>query len=258
MGRILHHRTGGTCRLSLSRCSANIGRVCQNGGMFVKSQATLENFGTLPSSAEVSPANPFQKPGNAVERATPVISGLKCYESSGICGPLGYLVRTLLTSQIWNSTRRYLTWKIRVTKSNHSIFQLVASMPGTRGNGSSLLPTPDTMPKAPNKNCNRKYPKNLLQAAQDRYIPSLLPTPSALNGHNCGTFQEWGGAWNTIRGTALASGKVNPMWEEWLMGFPRDWTNLDDKTVATLSEMPSSRSKSIRSSKRLQTLKKEI
>jgi len=80
-------------------------------------------------------------------------------------------------------------------------------------------------------------------------------TPSALNGHNCGTFQEWGGAWNKLRGSPLASGKVNPVWEEWLMGFPKDWTNLDDKAVATLSETQSSRSKSTRSSKRLQTAK---
>jgi hypothetical protein len=186
---------------------------------------------------------------------------------------------------------RLLTWKTQVTKSGHLIFRLSASVHGIKGNGVSLLPTPDTMPEAPNKSCNRKYPKNLLQAAQDQYHPlelfptprakecgayaypggnhdkkvltltgvvTLFPTPSALNGHNCGTFQEWGGAWNKLRGLPIASSKVNPLWEEWLMGFPRDWTNLDDKTVATLSEMPSSRSKSTRSSKRLQILKTEI
>jgi hypothetical protein len=25
---------------------------------------------------------------------------------------------------------------------------------------------------------------------------------------------------------SLTSGQLNPMWVEWLMGFPRDWTNL--------------------------------
>lgn len=193
----------------------------------------------------------------AKEEMMTVSSGRKCCGSSKSCSPLGSLERMLLTSSAWNSTRRFLTWKVRVTTRQHLIYQLVASMPGIRGNGYSLLPTPDTMPEAPNKSCNRKYPKNLLQAAKDHYTPRLLPTPSALNGHNCGTFQEWGGAGNTIRGTDLASGKVNPTWEEWLMGFPKDWTNLDDSAVVMLLEMPSCRSKSTRSSKRLQTLKGE-
>ena len=219
------------------------------------SQETLAGYIIQPCYLGDSLANLSQKPENVGERQTPVISGRKCSELLMISGPLGCLVRTLLTSQTWRSTRRYLTWKVRDTEYQYSIFQLVASMPGTRGNGSSLLPTPDTLPEAPNKNCNRKYPKNLLQAARDRYIPALLPTPSALNGHNCGTFQEWGGAWNKLRGSTLASGKVNPVWEEWLMGFPVDWTNLDDSSVATLSEMPLSRSKSTRSSKQSRKLK---
>ena len=207
-----------------------------------------------PSSVEDSPANHSVLAENAEEETMPVSSGRKCCESSESCSRLGCLEKMLLTSSAWNSTMRLLTWKTQVTKSGHLIFRLSASAPGTKGNGVSLLPTPDTMPEAPNKNCNRKYPKNLLQAAQDGYVPDLLPTPSALNGHNCGTFQEWGGAWNRLRGSPLASGKVNPMWEEWLMGFPADWTNLDDSNVVTLSEMPLSRSRCTRSSKRLQTL----
>ena len=43
--------------------------------------------------------------------------------------------------------------------------------------------------------------------------------------------------------------KLQPAFAEWMMGFPQGWTAL------SASEMPSSRSKSTRSSKRLQTLK---
>jgi len=43
--------------------------------------------------------------------------------------------------------------------------------------------------------------------------------------------------------------KLQPAFAEWMMGFPEGWTALN------ASEMPLSRSKSIRSSKRLQTLK---
>lgn len=203
-------------------------------------------------------ANHSVLPGKEAVGQTLVISGQKCCGSSKSCSPLGLLERTLLTSSVWNSTMRLLTWKTQITKLGHLIFRLSASVPGTKGKGCSLLPAPDTMPEAPNTNCNRKYPKNLLQAAQDRYVPNLLPTPSALNGHNCGTFQEWGGAWNKLRGSPIASGKVNPIWEEWLMGFPQNWTNLEDNVVVTLSEMPSSRNRSTQSSKQSQTLKKEM
>ena len=208
-----------------------------------------------PLSVEDSPANHSAQAGNGQVEPIVVSSGRKCLELSKSCSPLGYLERMLLTSSAWNSTMRLLTWKPQVTKSGHLIFRLSASAPGIKGNGVSLLPTPDTMPEAPNQSCNRKYPKNLLQAAVDNYVPNLLPTPSALNGHNCRTFQEWGGAWNKLRGLPIASSKVNPEWEEWLMGFPKDWTNLDDNAVAMLSEMPLSRSRSTRSSKQSQTLK---
>jgi hypothetical protein len=220
------------------------------------SQQNLQAFINQPSSAEDSPANRLAHQDSGEDTAILDISGRECYELSKNYGLVGFLERMLLTSSAWHSTRRYLIWKVRDTPQRHLIFRLVASMPGTKGKEClSLLPTPDTMPEAPNKSCNRKYPKNLLQAAMDNYIPQLLPTPSALNGHNCGTFQEWGGAWNKLRGSTLASGKVNPVWEEWLMGFPVDWTNLEDNAVAMLLEMPSSRSKSTRSSKRLQTSK---
>jgi hypothetical protein len=219
------------------------------------SQETLLTFVNPSSSVGGFHASHSVPAGSAVEKTTAVISGRKCCESSKSFSPLGCLERTLLTSSAWNSTMRLLTWKTQVTKSGHLIFRLSASAPGIKGNGVSLLPTPDTMPEAPNKNCNRKYQKNLLQAAQGNYVPNLLPTPSALNGHNCGTFQEWGGAWNKLRGSPLASGKVNPTWEEWLMGFPADWTNLDDTVVVTLWETRSPRNKSTRSSKQSQILK---
>lgn len=222
------------------------------------SQETLAAYYDRPLLAAGFPVNLSARQDYGADIQTPATSGRKCLELSNSSGPVGSLERMLLTSSAWHSTRRWLTWKTRAIQSGHLIFRLVASMPGIKGNGSSLLPTLDTMPEAPNKSCNRKYPKNLLQAAQDNYVPGLLPTPSALNGHNCGTFQEWGGAWNKLRGSPLASGKVNPTWEEWLMGFPKDWTNLDDRSVATLWAMPSSRSKSIRSLKQSRTLSEGV
>jgi len=63
------------------------------------------------------------------------------------------------------------------------------------------------------------------------------------------------GAGNKLRGTSIASLKVSPDWEEWLMGFPPGWTRISDKLAAQLLEKQLSRSRPTRSSKRLQTLK---
>jgi hypothetical protein len=184
---------------------------------------------------------------------------------------------------------RLLIGKVQDTPAGRSIFQLSPLEHGMKENVcSSLLPTPDTMPNAPNSTANRKYPKNLLQAATDNFHPMfptarkhevgeyqysrgdhdkktltltgtvrLYPTPCALNGHNTGTFQEWGGAGNKLRGSPEASLNVNPDWEEWFMGFPAAWTKLSDKNVVTFLEMQLSRSKSTQSQRRLQRLLKE-
>lgn len=48
------------------------------------------------------------------------------------------------------------------------------------------------------------------------------------------------------------SGSLNPMWVEWLMGFPAGWTDLEH------SEMPSSPNKSCPYSKQSHVSKEEI
>lgn len=56
----------------------------------------------------------------------------------------------------------------------------------------------------------------------------LLPTPSGTNGgtnHTVGRMDEWGGSSNPFRGTAL--GRVRcAAFEEWMMGWPIQWTAL--------------------------------
>jgi len=52
------------------------------------------------------------------------------------------------------------------------------------------------------------------------------PTPTTPTGNAVGRLDEWGGSGNQLRGTAEAKQQLNPDWVEWLMGFPRGWTNL--------------------------------
>ena len=60
---------------------------------------------------------------------------------------------------------------------------------------------------------------------------------------------------NSLLGRELGKNhglKLQPAFAEWMMGFPQEWTALN------ASEMPSSRSRSTRSSKQSQTSKQEV
>jgi hypothetical protein len=69
-------------------------------------------------------------------------SGLKLCALLKKSTPLGVFSRILLGSSVWASTKRYLTWKLKATKSGRSIFQLAVSMPRNCDTESGLWPTP--------------------------------------------------------------------------------------------------------------------
>jgi hypothetical protein len=77
------------------------------------------------------------------------ISGQKCLDSLKKSNPSSLLERMckdLLTSKTaWSSDRCKMTWKVKVSKSNVSLFQLQASVLGTKGSESGLWLTPSTM-----------------------------------------------------------------------------------------------------------------
>ena len=62
-----------------------------------------------------SRASLFPLPGSEEARMMTVTSGRRCSELYRRSGPLGSLVRTLLESSGWHSTRCCLTWKMRDT-----------------------------------------------------------------------------------------------------------------------------------------------
>ena len=66
------------------------------------------------------------------------ISGQKCLGLYAKQGQLGSLVRMLLGSSTWNSTKCILTWKQKATKSSRLLFQLAVSMRRTGGTESGL------------------------------------------------------------------------------------------------------------------------
>lgn len=202
------------------------------------------------SSQAASPASRFPQPGSAEALRMTIISGLKCLESSKSCAPLGCLEKMLLDSSIWGSTRRYLTWKTKVTPQERLYFRLVPSKRGMSAqellSWGLMFPTPlasDTGRTAKNLNVYLS-PNGAFRKTNPNGTKWSLPlsaaiyylTPIASDGFR-----------STLKPESLLKGKpnsnlavqvahmeqltdskmgLNPDWVEWLMGFPRRWTDI--------------------------------
>jgi hypothetical protein len=98
---------------------------------------------------------------------------------------------------------------------------------------SSLWPTPTTHPE--NSNDNGSFRNLTLLDAVKRSSPQLqmkYGTPSARDGKGAASFkkQKRNDADLTHQARkqdGVVGGSLNPMWVEWLMGFPIGWTDLE-------------------------------
>jgi DNA (cytosine-5)-methyltransferase 1 len=90
-----------------------------------------------------------------------------------------------------------------------------------------MWPTPDancgkrgTQPDwTPKRKSGQPAQYTINQAVRDRF-----PTPTAHNAKECNSPSEQNR--NTPTLATHAGGKLNPMWVEWLMGWPLGWTDL--------------------------------
>lgn len=183
-------------------------------------------------------ASPFLSPGSAEARRTTVTSGRKCLELYKSSGPLGSLVRTLLASSAWRSTRCLLTWKVSATPARRSLYRLVPSTPRTGETGARLWATP-TASQCGMTSCTSGRPQEKsTHLTTQVYLAetALLPTPKARDAKDTtrlppsrladpgkdSLVQRIGREIENADG-----GQLNPTWVEWLMGFPIGWTDLD-------------------------------
>ena len=148
---------------------------------------------------EDSPANQCQSQVKEKEQMTTAISGQKCLDSLGRSNPnslLGRMCKELLTSKTaWYSDRCKTTWKVKVSKSNVFLFQLQASVLGTRGTESGLWATPNTMDHLPPRSKEgtlklqqghrkgRTRPANLREQV-DPETMRMYPTPRSSGQEN--------------------------------------------------------------------------
>ena len=148
------------------------------------------------------------QPGSDEARKMTVTSGLRCLELFTNCGQLGSLVKMCLESSIWHSTRCFLTWKRKVTKSNVSLFQLAVSMPRTNGNGVPLWPTPSTGASL----CGGTGNFKTLQRMAEIGLITEEERKNLSQGNG---------------------GNTNPQLVEWLMGYEQKFTELIPTPVAS-------------------------
>ena len=194
-------------------------------------------------SQEDFPASRSVMPGSEEARTMTAISGRKCSESYKRQGQLGLLVRMLLESSAWHSTKCVLTWKQKVTKSSRSLFQLAVSMPRTeeteygllRGGGGRCGRPQEH--QAEGQTTRRNACGHRDTGEQQISWVLFWPTPKAnkvhpmitdqnrqkLSSRNKANLEE------VIAGNCgKATGQLNPAWVEWLMGYPMGWTELRD------------------------------
>ena len=210
----------------------------------------------LPSSLAAFPATPSPPRGSEGALRMNATCGRKCAALLPNCGPVGCLGKMLLASSIWGSTKRFLTWQKRDTLFSHSYFRLAASAHGMSASellsSRLMFPTPLASDKGTVKDAQsldvylsdngifRKKNKSgaiwslplsaavfyLTPVASDGFRSTLKPSaydPKKKNGNLAAQviFQE-----NPLSDKAA----LNPDWVEWLMGFPKGWTELSSGT----------------------------
>lgn len=206
----------------------------------------------LPLSQAAFPVSPSPPPENGRALRMNATCGRKCAALLPSCGPVGCLGKMLLASSIWGSTKRSLTWQKRDTLFSHSYFRLAASAHGMSASellsSRLMFPTPlasdnNTARDAASldvflsdNGIFRKRNRNgaiwslslsaavfyLTPVASDGFRSTLKPSafdPAKKDGNLSAQIisQE-----QPVSETAA----LNPDWVEWLMGFPKGWTDV--------------------------------
>lgn len=197
--------------------------------------------------SEVFPASQSVSQENKKEKMTIDSYSQKCLESLkrfNQDGLLAKMCKTLLTSQMEQSSEKLLKgWKMKVSKSNVLVFQLVHKELGTKEKESGLLPTPTTDSVSERTKKYKQGGTPLTMAVRQMY-----PTPNATNINtpqpdrveqvSSGGFilrkknkphMTYGARLQDVMHhlDKNPGGKLNPNFVEFLMGYPHHWTKIE-------------------------------
>ena len=216
--------------------SSSIGPVSPS--METSGTSTAPNTEECPLFPVDFPANHFLKPGSNEARRMTVTSGRKCSGLLGRQDPVGCLVRTLLESSTWHSTKCLLTWRPKATPRGRLLFQLAPLTPRTDGTEFGLLPTP-----LANEGHGGKGVWKLTDViAGKKYLhpwesQKLWPTPAASEAR-LGYQDRSREVIDNMGGRSATPGQLNPEFVEWLMGYPIGHTALKDSATQSSPKLP--------------------
>jgi len=171
-------------------------------------------------------------PGSVEARKMTVRSGRKCLELFPKRNPLGSLVKTLLVSSRWNSTISFLTWKASATPRGRLLFRLVPSMPDTDATEFGLWPTPRSgkTTDETEESWTARRDAGKVSTPPLTLAVKMWPTPTANEdacGKSTGKMQAMLGNHPDI-GKDKTAGSLSAHFVEFLMGYPKDWTAVEN------------------------------
>ena len=217
-----------------------------------KAILTSKNLTELPfaepltSLPEASLANRF--PSQEIEKAMQMteLSGTRCLESFAKLNLGSLWQKTFLVSLVskgaWYSNKCVLTWKIKATPYKRLLFQLAPKMRPISETEFGLLPTiiaGDAINRSPlveaaimtkNKTIRRSNANgtqsNMGLSATIAY--HLLPTLKAQDHKHALTDRNRSNCGEVVIGQIGL--KLQPNFAEWMVGYPLNWTQLDEET----------------------------
>jgi len=190
----------------------------------------LKHTGTIKqpstSSPAASPASLFPALDKGKGRQITAFSGRRCSELYAKYSPLGSLVKMLLESSTWRSTKCYLTWKTRTTPAKRLLFQLAPSMRPIGETGCGLLPT------ATVNDSKNNAPPSQHERNTKALVAAMWPTPKRPSGGGQMERATPGGGIRKLEDRVSQiegynTGALNPQFCEHLMGYPKNWTEVD-------------------------------
>ena len=169
------------------------------------------------------------------------ISGRKLLGLSKSPDQLGLLEKMLVESLNSISTPYLRTWKIQTTPQGALILALKASVLPTKDKESGLLPTPIASTAKRSEGAVRQmrrlveqgvYTKEQAEAMIEGSLTpkrmakwNMYPTPTTQDAKNNANPSQMKRKIKPLN--AVIGGRLNPNFVEYLMGFPTDWTRIE-------------------------------
>ena len=211
-------------------------------------------FPTQTSTPQESPANPSQSQDERKARKILDTSGRICLKLLNTKDPLTALSKTLLASSLWHSTLYAMNWKVKATPQGRLLFQLQASMPRTKEQGSGSLQNAWPTPLAQGmlrqtgaiKAMRKKVEEGIMTREEAEAMLNGSLTPARMSPWPTPAARDWKGARKAE--TLKAKGRTasnslpdavasvesrsefvttNADWVEWLMGYAQGYTDLE-------------------------------